>query len=84
VWKTGMKSAGYTSPGVSNTAWHMQMATGHHAVKPSPVASNAAPSGFTSFTNFMDPSFLSDINMQNKTSSTRNTFNPIPTGTSQY
>nr|GEW62983.1 floral homeotic protein APETALA 2-like isoform X1 [Tanacetum cinerariifolium] len=60
VWKTGMKSAGYisSSPGVSNAAWHMQMATGHHAVKPSPVASNAAPSGFTSFTNFMDPSFL--------------------------
>ncbi|PWA62529.1 AP2/ERF domain-containing protein [Artemisia annua] len=83
-WKTGMKSAGYvSSPGVSNAAWQMQMATGHHAVKPIPVASNAAPSGFTSFTSFMDPSFLSNINMQNKTS-THDTFNPMPTGTSQY
>ncbi|GJZ56831.1 T-complex protein 1 subunit beta [Tanacetum coccineum] len=71
-------SAISSSSGVPNAAWEMQMATGHHTARPSLVAFNAAPSGFTSFTNFMDPSFLSNINMQNKTS-THDTFNPMPT-----
>ncbi|KAK1409516.1 hypothetical protein QVD17_36042 [Tagetes erecta] len=50
---------------VSNAAWKMQKVIGHQM----PVASTAASSGFvSSVTRFTDTSFLSNTNMQNKSS----------------
>ncbi|KAI3799779.1 hypothetical protein L1987_35082 [Smallanthus sonchifolius] len=62
----GVRSANVASSlGVSKAAWQMQMVIGNHG----PVASNAASSGFvSSVTRFTDPPFLSNTNMQNKTS----------------
>ncbi|KAI3748670.1 hypothetical protein L6452_11922 [Arctium lappa] len=81
----GKDSTGVPS---ADAAWQMQMASSHHVVVPFPVASTAASSGFSSFTNFTDSLFLSSPNMQqqqqqNKTSSSFNRM-PSTATSSQY
>ncbi|XP_024982210.1 ethylene-responsive transcription factor RAP2-7-like isoform X2 [Cynara cardunculus var. scolymus] len=76
----------------ADAAWQMQMqmATSHHVVVPFPVASTAASSGFSSFTNFTDPLFLSTKNMQQQQQQKKKnkitSFNPMPPAatSSQY